>query len=177
MIEWFHFQRFHRIRGNRPGEISYFDALSTDRTLQIVGCFCSRSLSLQYFRHGSKPVITSFLRSGLCGPGVFKRNLCCFPQSSRSEQAEVGLADLPDKIQVLIVEGQVCGNKSRLSCANLRTPCTEIHKRISQMDSRIKDAQILLDEGLIEEFWIKISSSRGRCDDGRIQFALCDPDR
>jgi hypothetical protein len=61
------------------------------------------------------------------------------------------LANLPDENQMFIVERQVGGDKSCLSRSNFRASRAEIHERISQMDSRIKDAQVLLGELLVEQ--------------------------
>ncbi len=52
---------------------------------------------------------------------------------------------------MFIVERQVGGDKSCLSRSNFRASRAEIHERISQMDSRIKDAQVLLGELLVEQ--------------------------
>src|ERR1700761_6229308 len=78
---------------------------------------------------------------------------------------------------MFIVEREIGSNKSCLSCADLCTSRTEVHKGICQVDLRIKNGPVLQNKGLIEELWIKIGCPGNRCDDCWIELALCDSDR
>jgi hypothetical protein len=104
MIDWCRFQSFHRIRGNSSGEVSHFDLLTPIALRKLQAAFAVAALASSTSDAVFIPLLSRSSAAVSVEPAWLRETSAAFRNPLTPEQAEIGLANLSDKIRMLIVE-------------------------------------------------------------------------